>query len=179
MILKKEKMTIYKTIMNQYTKKMKEKSKEEHNEHYYNYGRNGWTPTSTSEPIAKEKTDLKSYVKELEKYVQDMETYIHGTEGKCNVESCEQPNVKKDEFGSLLDSAAKEITDLLKRKNIDYGNTALNPPRIFSKLNASEALCARLDDKLSRIKNRGINDKTEDTLDDVIGYLLLLKMSLK
>tara|TARA_A100001391_G_scaffold88113_1_gene58366 strand:- start:2818 stop:3315 length:498 start_codon:yes stop_codon:yes gene_type:complete len=165
--------------MNQNTKKMKEK----HSKHYYEFGRNGWTPTSTSENQSKEKTrektDLKNYVKELEKYVQDMEMYIHGTENKCNVESCEQPNVKKDEFASLLDSTAKEITDLLKRKNIDYGNTALNPPRIFSKLNASEALCARLDDKLSRIKNRGINDKTEDTLDDVIGYLLLLKMSLK
>ena len=36
----------------------------------------------------------------------------------------------------------------------------------------------RLDDKLARIKNKGINDKTEDTVDDLIGYLLLLKMSM-
>ena len=49
---------------------------------------------------------------------------------------------------------------------------------IRAKLDAEESLCARLDDKLARIQNRGINDQTEDTLDDLIGYLLLLKMSL-
>ena len=57
-------------------------------------------------------------------------------------------------------------------------NTALNPTNIFSKLDSSEAICARIDDKLARISNRGINDETEDTVDDVIGYLLLLKMSM-
>ena len=59
-----------------------------------------------------------------------------------------------------------------------YGDTALNPTNVFSKLNATEALCARLDDKLARIKNKGINDETEDTVDDLIGYLLLLKISI-
>ena len=67
---------------------------------------------------------------------------------------------------------------MLKEKNKAYGNTALNPTNIFSKLNASEAICARIDDKLARIKNKGINDETEDTVDDLIGYLLLLKMSI-
>ena len=81
-------------------------------------------------------------------------------------------------FDQQLDKIIKEISNLLKSKNKAYGNTALNPPQIFSKLNATEALCARIDDKISRIKNKGINDKTEDTVDDLIGYLLLLKMSL-
>ena len=70
------------------------------------------------------------------------------------------------------------ITELLISKNTDYGNTALNPTNVFSKLNSREAICARIDDKLSRISNRGINDKTEDTIDDLIGYLLLLKMAM-
>jgi|8_EtaG_2_1085327.scaffolds.fasta_scaffold09856_2 hypothetical protein len=83
----------------------------------------------------------------------------------------------KNEFGNRLDVAAKQITDLLKSKNKAYGNTALNPTNIFSKLNASEAICARIDDKLARISNKGINDETEDTVDDLIGYLFLLKMS--
>ena len=81
-------------------------------------------------------------------------------------------------FDEKLDVEVKAITDLLKTKNKAYGNTALNPTNIFSKLNASEAICARIDDKLARIKNKGINDKTEDTVDDLIGYLLLLKMSM-
>tara|TARA_A100001201_G_scaffold112459_2_gene96294 strand:+ start:1403 stop:1795 length:393 start_codon:yes stop_codon:yes gene_type:complete len=81
-------------------------------------------------------------------------------------------------FSEKLDVEVKAITDLLKEKNKAYGNTALNPTNIFSKLNASEAICARIDDKLARIKNKGINDETEDTVDDLIGYLLLLKMSI-
>ena len=81
-------------------------------------------------------------------------------------------------FDIHLDQVIKGITNLLKEKNKAYGNTALNPVNIFSKLNANEALCARLDDKISRSKNKGINDKTEDTVDDLIGYLLLLKMSM-
>ena len=81
-------------------------------------------------------------------------------------------------FDERLDKEIKAISDLLKSKNKAYGNTALNPSNVFSKLNATEAICARIDDKLARISNKGINDKTEDTVDDLIGYLLLLKMSL-
>ena len=87
--------------------------------------------------------------------------------------------VKEDlPFNQELDIVVRQITNLLKEKNKAYGNTALNPTNIFSRLNASEAICARLDDKLARIKNKGIKDETEDTVDDLIGYLLLLKMSM-
>ena len=86
--------------------------------------------------------------------------------------------IKRISFSERLDIQAKTITDLLKDKNKAYGDTALNPTNIFSKLNATEAICARIDDKLARINNKGINDLTEDTVDDLIGYLLLLKMSM-
>jgi|TARA_R110000744_G_scaffold286967_1_gene398226 hypothetical protein len=82
-------------------------------------------------------------------------------------------------FNKELDKVSKSVINLLKEKNAAYGNTALNPPNIFSKLDSTEAICARLDDKLSRIKNKGINDNTEDTVNDIIGYLFLLKMSMR
>tara|TARA_R110002074_G_scaffold2557_1_gene14879 strand:+ start:1837 stop:2202 length:366 start_codon:yes stop_codon:yes gene_type:complete len=85
----------------------------------------------------------------------------------------------RDSFSDKLDIEIQTISDLLKSKNKAYGNTALKPTNIFSKLNATEAICARIDDKLARISNKGINDQTEDTVDDLIGYLLLLKMSLE
>ena len=88
------------------------------------------------------------------------------------------PTIKQLSFNEKLDLESKSIIDLLKQKNEAYGNTALNPSKIFSKLSPTEAICARIDDKLARIKNKGINDKTEDTIDDLIGYLFLLKMSL-
>ena len=70
-----------------------------------------------------------------------------------------------------------EIRDLLVSKNKAYGDSAIEPDNIFSKLDNAQAICARIDDKLSRIKNRGLDDATEDTLDDLIGYLILLKIA--
>ena len=70
-----------------------------------------------------------------------------------------------------------EIRDLLVSKNKAYGDSAIEPDNIFSKLDNAQAICARIDDKLSRIKNRGLNDATEDTLDDLICYLILLKIA--
>ena len=83
------------------------------------------------------------------------------------------------DFAWHLDKVAKNVTDLLKEKNAAYGNSALNPANIFSKLDAVESLLVRMDDKVMRIKNRGINDETEDTVTDLIGYLFLLKMAME
>ena len=71
------------------------------------------------------------------------------------------------------------ISDLLCKKNESYGDSACSPIQIFSKLDANDAICARIDDKLSRIANRGLNGETEDTLFDLIGYLVLLQIARK
>jgi hypothetical protein len=68
----------------------------------------------------------------------------------------------------------EEIRELLLTKNNAYGNSALEPINVFSKGNAVESLCARIDDKLARIKNSGLSDVTEDTLLDLSGYMVLL-----
>jgi hypothetical protein len=77
----------------------------------------------------------------------------------------------------------KEMTDkvcsLLLEKNDAYGDSALSPLNIFSNGTSVDSLCARIDDKLSRIKNRGLNDNTEDTLTDLIGYLILLRIAIE
>ncbi len=80
------------------------------------------------------------------------------------------------ETSELITDEARKIVLLLLEKNKSYGDTANNPPKIFSKLDAVEGLCARIDDKLSRIQNKGITDLTEDTISDLIGYLILLKV---
>ena len=84
----------------------------------------------------------------------------------------------KRKFDIKLDKKVKEITDLLKSKNKAYGNSALEPANIFSQADAVDSLSARIDDKLMRIKNKGIYDATEDTITDLIGYLLLLSMAI-
>jgi hypothetical protein len=71
------------------------------------------------------------------------------------------------------------IKRLLLRKNAKYGDSAISPTRVFSKASPVEQLLVRIDDKLSRIKTSGFSgDSDEDTLDDLIGYLVLLKVAL-
>ena len=79
----------------------------------------------------------------------------------------------------LIKQIGQEVIDLLLEKNKAYGDTANDPPKIFSKLSAKEGILARIDDKLSRIKQVGINDQTEDTMLDLIGYLILYRVQIK
>lgn len=71
-----------------------------------------------------------------------------------------------------------EIKELLISKNKKYGNSALEPVRIFSRSNPVEQICVRIDDKLSRIsKGAGLLATDEDVVNDLIGYLVLLKIA--
>jgi hypothetical protein len=69
-----------------------------------------------------------------------------------------------------------EIRDLLIAKNQKYGNSALEPLGVFSQLSAKEGLLVRIDDKLKRIKNGSLERDDEDVINDLIGYLILLKI---
>jgi hypothetical protein len=64
------------------------------------------------------------------------------------------------------------VRDMLVAKNRQYGDSATNPLRVFSKASRIEAIKVRIDDKLSRLQ-RGKDDQ-EDTVLDLIGYLILL-----
>lgn len=81
-------------------------------------------------------------------------------------------------FEEQVKTLANGIADMLIEKNKSYGNSALEPVRIFSKADSIEQICVRIDDKLSRIKN-GCNFANEDTINDLIGYLFLLKIKLE
>lgn len=72
-----------------------------------------------------------------------------------------------------------QICTMLLEKNVKYGNSALDPVRVFSKASTTEQLLVRIDDKLSRIKTTGMEAPDEDTLNDLIGYLILLKIATK
>tara|TARA_Y100000114_G_scaffold140867_1_gene146156 strand:- start:6281 stop:6646 length:366 start_codon:yes stop_codon:yes gene_type:complete len=71
----------------------------------------------------------------------------------------------------------KDLEELLLMKNAKYGNSALEPLNVFSKANAVNGIKMRIDDKLKRIKNAGLVDATEDTLQDLAGYLILLMIA--
>ena len=84
-----------------------------------------------------------------------------------------------NETESKISVVCDDIKELLIHKNRKYGNSALQPNRIFSKCSATEQLLVRIDDKLNRImKGAGLLANDEDVVNDLIGYLVLLKISM-
>ena len=83
------------------------------------------------------------------------------------------------DFSIQVSEVLIEIKDLLISKNQKYGNSALEPLGVFSKLTPEQALFVRLDDKLKRIKNGSLEKDDEDVINDLIGYLVLLKICTK
>ena len=68
------------------------------------------------------------------------------------------------------------IRTMLLQKNRLYGNSALEPARVFSRADTVEQLRVRIDDKLSRIQTNQAGDD-EDVTADLIGYLILLRIA--
>lgn len=62
----------------------------------------------------------------------------------------------------------------LIEKNRKYGNSALEPMRVFSKAPVNEQLKVRADDKLARILRGDANLEDEDVFKDLAGYLVLM-----
>lgn len=75
----------------------------------------------------------------------------------------------------LIAEECYALRDLLIEKNLAYGNSALDPLRVFSKADPEEQIRVRLDDKLSRL-SRG-SAAGEDVEKDLLGYLILLRVA--
>ena len=75
-----------------------------------------------------------------------------------------------------INRVCNEIKDLLMEKNLAYGDSALDPVRIFSKAEPSEQIRIRIDDKLSRFA-KGREYPGDNDINDLIGYLILLKIA--
>jgi hypothetical protein len=68
------------------------------------------------------------------------------------------------------------IKEMLLEKNRRYGSSFSDPLRIFAKGLSPEAMLnVRIDDKLSRL-SRGSGKENEDVVQDLIGYLVLLRV---
>ncbi|WP_024276008.1 hypothetical protein [Hyphomicrobium sp. 802] len=79
-------------------------------------------------------------------------------------------------FEAQLDKTLEKLRALLIEKNRSYGNSALDPVRLFAKTDAVEQLRVRIDDKISRLV-RGLEFMGENTPTDFLGYLILLDIA--
>ncbi len=112
----------------------------------------------------------------------DAPTFYRSESGINICPSCEK--ALKDEGTKLPTTTANqiartcnEIQAMLIEKNKAYGDSALNPVRVFSKVDNVEQIRVRIDDKLSRLA-RGA-EQNEDVILDLIGYLILLRIATK
>jgi len=69
----------------------------------------------------------------------------------------------------------ESLAAILIEKNRKYGDSALHPVKIFSKVDATNSLLVRADDKLSRIMNNP--ELRRDDITDLAGYLILIMIA--
>ena len=77
---------------------------------------------------------------------------------------------------AMIRVVCDETAEMLLEKNRSYGNSVIEPIRIFAKdLTPLQQVNVRIDDKLSRLA-RGTDEMNEDTEFDLLGYLLLKRV---
>jgi len=89
-------------------------------------------------------------------------------------------NLSQENMQKMIEEECDSVKDLLLAKNREYGSSVFEPLNIFSDGNAEEQIKTRIDDKLKRIKTtRNLNTLQihEDTEQDLIGYLIILKVA--
>jgi hypothetical protein len=85
--------------------------------------------------------------------------------------------MEQQRFQRNLNEVLDEVRNMLITKNEAYGDSALNPVRVFSKANPIEQIDVRIDDKLSRLA-RG-DQAGEDVYLDLVGYLVIRRIAQK
>lgn len=88
--------------------------------------------------------------------------------------------MKSDKTLDMIAAECDAIRDLLLRKHREYGNSVFEPVNIFAQADAIQQIEVRIDDKIKRIKTtRGMSDVKihEDTEQDLIGYLIILRVA--
>lgn len=88
-------------------------------------------------------------------------------------------NMRKNEVNEAIEAYLNNLKNVLKLKNNAYNNSLHEPNQVFFKGDTITGICARIDDKLNRIKKAGLSSDTEDSVEDLIGYLVHLKIAMK
>jgi hypothetical protein len=95
---------------------------------------------------------------------------------KMSIDNAYDKDSPRNKVELEITKICNELADFLIQKNRAYGNSALEPVRVFSKSGNQEQLLVRIDDKLSRFL-KGSEFPGDNDIDDLIGYLVLLKVA--
>lgn len=133
--------------------------------------------------------------KDFVDFRKDMSAYVSEVRGKSLIAAASeaadaetrrlQSLMRATAFAGTLEVELTALRTMLLQKNAAYGNSALDPVRVFSKADAVEQLKVRIDDKISRLmRGNMIGDQVtaveaEDVVADLIGYLVLLRIAMR
>lgn len=111
--------------------------------------------------------DRKDYIKAMKNWPKD------------NVQMF-KPVQNLDDSAIKIAAIVEEIRSFLLAKNQQYGDSVLQPIRIFSTADKSEQIKVRIDDKLNRLMQGNASlESDEEVIKDLIGYLILLLIHLR
>lgn len=115
------------------------------------------------------KHDIVRRFEMIEERLDALERAQHGGEDVTTTKGPQEDAIRRE---------CAALAELLVAKNKAYGDSAINPLRVFSKASAVEQIKVRLDDKLSRLA-RGTERGavSEDTERDLCGYLILKRIA--
>lgn len=82
------------------------------------------------------------------------------------------------ETQSKIVEVMEAMKNLLLYKNMKYGDSALNPKKIFYKGDSVNSILIRLDDKLGRVISNMEDKPRVNDVADIIGYSALLLISM-
>lgn len=85
--------------------------------------------------------------------------------------------MKQITTADLIVKTCDELKELLLDKNLKYGDAVHQSGPLFD-IDPVIGIQSRINDKLRRIQNSGLTKDTEDSLTDLMGYFVHLKIAI-
>ena len=128
----------------------------------------GYQPEHTNFIECVKVPNVGSHVKQAKGEIELRYTFDPSSLSPCS----ETPTQQK--ISNIMDS----MKDLLLYKNKKYGDSAINPKKIFYKGDSTNSILIRLDDKIGRVMSNTEEKPRVNDVADIIGYCALLLISM-
>ena len=133
-----------------------------------------WTRDILSDKLTFVSTIIRGLNAELAfNFIISNSTYRLGVKINSQVITNNKPDTQQ-KIRDIMDA----MKDLLLYKNKKYGDSAINPKKIFYKGDSTNSILIRLDDKLGRVMSNTEEKPRVNDVADIIGYCTLLLISM-
>lgn len=119
-----------------------------------------------------EEDDICPDCKQKHKQLKSEDDSVRDTGDMLKLDNADSPTQQK------IKDVLEGMKNLLLYKNCKYGDSAINPKKIFYKGNSTNSILIRLDDKLGRVISNTEEKPRVNDVADIIGYCTLLLISM-